>query len=515
MLDLSIPQRQSKKSILLYLIKGLKSLIVFFVFGYFSISSGSNYYVLAAPIVLGIVALVGPFLNYYFTKFHIENENFIINKGWLRKENKSIPLERIQSINISQNVIQRILGIAALEVETAGSKAKELEIPGLEKAFADQLKKILNESKRQAVNNITDEAQETNILDGESTDELTEDNAFEKQETFTIKDEPTLILDLGILDLLKVGITQNHLKSGGLALGVVFGFWYKIKDIVENFFGDYVEQYSWETALKGATFTFIGIAFFVFIIASILVSLVLAINKYWDFKMIKQDDYLEVTMGLLNRQEIKIPLNKVQLLEFHTNPLRKLLHFHTCKIFQAQSENNKLTSIEVPACKPHKIKELQELIFNATIQDAETELYTNPWSHARLRFYIAGTFSAFAITAAYLFEFYWAIGVVLFLLAFNVFSAYQYGLASKLTQDEDFVVFYKGWLLKSITISPIYKTQAVEKWRSIFLKRRKETHIKIHTAAGSRGLRYLKENQVIRLINSVNNQVLVENRKWM
>ncbi len=515
MLDLSLPQRQSKKSILLYLIKGLKSLIVFFVFGYFSISSRSSWYMLALPVLLGAGALIGPFLNYYFTKFHIENENFIINKGWLNKENKSIPLERIQSINISQNVIQRILGIAALEVETAGSKAKELEIPGLEKAFADQLKKFLNESKRQVTATIADGAQETGTIENEPLDQLDEEQLFEKAGTSTTEHLPTVILDLGILDLLKIGITQNHLKSGILALGVVIGFWYKIKDIAEAFFLEYVEQFSIENTVKSATISIVVLGLIAFIVASVLVSMITTINKFWDFRMIKQDDYLEVTMGLLNRREVKIPLNKIQLLEFHSNPLRKLLHFHTCKIFQAQSEDNKLTSIEVPACKPHKIKELQELIFDSTIQEADTELHTNPWSHARLRFYITGTFSALAITAAYLFEFYWAIGVVLFLLAFNVFSAYQYGLASKLIQDEDFVVFYKGWLFKSITISPIYKTQAVEKWRSIFLKRRKETHIKIHTAAGSRGLRYLKENQVTRLINSVNNQVLVENRKWM
>jgi putative membrane protein len=496
----------------MYLIKGLKSVVIFLVFGYFSISSSPNWYMLIFPVLLGVTALIGPFINYYFTKFHIEDENFIINKGWLQKENKSVPLERIQSINISQNLVQRILGIAALEVETAGSKGKELEIPGLEKDFADQLKEFLNESKEKANDfKRIEDPSETDIEHLEAPNET----VFSSPKTQSLKEEPTVILDLSIIDLLKVGITQNHLRSGGLALGVVFGFWYKIKDIAQTYFAEYVNQYSWESTFKRATITFLVAGLIVFILASIIVSVITTINKFWNFKIIKQDDYLEVTMGLLNRREVKIPLNKVQLLEFHSNPLRRLLNFHTGKLFQAQTENNKLTSIEVPACKPEQMAQLQVFIFNETIQEPETQIHANPWSHARLRFYITGSFSAVAMSAAYYLESYWVMAAVLTFLVFSVYSAYQYGLNSNLIKDDSFVVFYKGWLFKSITISPIYKTQAVEKWRSIFLVSRKEIHVKIHTAAGSRGLRYLKENQVSQLINSVNNQVLVENRKWM
>jgi putative membrane protein len=126
-----------------------------------------------------------------------------------------------------------------------------------------------------------------------------------------------------------------------------------------------------------------------------------------------------------------------------------------------------------------------------------------------------GSISLVASLAAWYFDLYKIIIAITLFMTLSVFSAYRYGLYSKLVKDESFLVFYKGWLFKSITISPIYKTQAVEKWRSIFLRRRKEMHIKIHTAAGSRGLRYLKEAQVTRLTNVVNNQVLVENRKWM
>jgi putative membrane protein len=47
------------------------------------------------------------------------------------------------------------------------------------------------------------------------------------------------------------------------------------------------------------------------------------------------------------------------------------------------------------------------------------------------------------------------------------------------------------------------------------LKRRKEAHLKLHTAAGTRGLRYLHEDQLNQLITSVNNEVICSEEKWM
>ncbi|ARN77720.1 hypothetical protein BST97_06755 [Nonlabens spongiae] len=520
MLNLSTPRRQSKLSILLYLFKGLKGIITYVVFGYLGSQSMGGIYFLYFTIFIAVMALVGPFINYWFFKFHIENDEFIINKGWLNKEKKAVPLERIQSININQNLIQRILGIAALEVETAGSKAKELEIPGLQRSFARELKNYLNEKKQIVVDELeikTEDSQSSEKPEGDINPDATESHVSNHQSSMEKKTESLeILMQLDFLDLLKVGFTQNHLRSGFVALGVVSGFWFQIKDLAEDYFKEYTDQVSIESAVRAATLQLLIVTLVAFLIISVLVSLVTVINKFWGFKMVKQYDYLEVSMGLFNRTETKVPLNKIQLLEFHSNPLRKLLGFHTGKIFQAQSENNRTTSIQVPACKREQILRLQSLIFGKLVmENAPVQLHSNPWSHLRLQFYITGVISIVAMICGYYFDLLWLIVAAGIFLPYTLFMAYQYGKYSRVNRDDEYIVFYKGWLFNSIIISPIYKTQAVEKWRSIFLKRRRECHINIHTAAGSRGLKYLKDNQVSQFINQVNNQVLVENRPWM
>lgn len=517
MLDLSTPRRQSKKSILLYFFKGIRGIVTYVIFGYFGSQQMGGIYFFYFTIFLAAMAMIGPFINYWFFKFHIEDDEFIINKGWLNKERKAVPLERIQSININQNLVQRILGIAALEVETAGSKAKELEIPGLEHEFARELKNYLNEKKKQVRPVIVQDEERAEGANNEEDSILGNGSTvITSEESEPIYEAPEVLLELSLTDLFKVGFTQNHIKSGFVALGLLFGLWFQVNDIFKDYFKEYTDQVSIEEAVRVASLKLLIIVLVVFLVISVVVSLVTVINAFWGFKMIKQYDYLEVSMGLLNRKEIKVPLNKIQLLEFHSNPLRKMLGFHTGKIFQAQSENNRATSIQVPACKQEQILRLQELIFGGQVsQNAPVDLFCNPWSYLRLQFYITGLLSMAAIAFGYYFEIYWLMIAAAIFLPYTLFMAYQYGRHSKVSKDDSFIIFYKGWLFNSLIVSPIYKTQAVEKWRSIFLKRRRECHINIHTAAGSRGLKYLKDNQVTRFINQVNNQVLVENRKWM
>ncbi len=514
MYDWSIPQRQSIKSIFIYVLKGIKGIFFFILYMvYKSQSSESEYAIwfgLGTTLLLIIGSFVSPVLQYLYLKFHIEGDELIIQRGFLNKERKAIPLERIQNINIDQNVVQRFLSIVALEVETAGSKAKELAIPGLERDVATALKNELNKRSRALK---SDRAVDATTADSSLDPSLTDPDADPNAQL--TEDTGRVIMNLGIADLFRVGITQNHLKSGGAAVGLMIGFYYQFQDMIQDIFGDLIEGYSWENTIASATMGIVVVSLIGFMIASVLVSLVIAINAYWGFKMVQKDDYLEVTMGLLNRKEIKIPLQKVQVLQFHSNPLRKLLGFKTAAIYQAQSDGNGKAGISIPACTPEHRRELHQILFDQPETAPETKYDAHPWSYARLRLYMVGIIAVPAALFFVYMELYWPLLLIVLVWALNVFFAYQYGKNSWIGRDADFISFKKGWLFPTEIITPVFKTQAVERWRSIFLKRRKENHIKIHTAAGSRGLRYLNQSDVESFYNSVNNQVLVDHRKWM
>lgn len=512
MLDLREPRRQSSKSILLYVLKNVKGLIAIALYSAFGAKNFGNFWVIVGvAVVVTVILLISPFLNYWFFTFHVEDDELIIQKGVLNKERKAIPLERIQSVNITQNLVQRILQLVAVEVETAGSKAKELEIPGLSRSFAESFKNLLQDQTLQ--NQIENQPENQNQAEDKSLleyQDVTTKNT--SKESSTSKRE---LLSLDFTDLLKIGITQNHLRSGGLALGVVFGFWYNIKDFVEQFYGDVFDGFEWENMVGYASLSLFLMAAILFIIASLLVSVILTFNKYYGYTLHRNGEYLEIQMGLLNRREIKIPIQKIQILEFHTNPLRRLLNYQTAKIHQAQSQGTAISGAEVPACSPQMMVLLQELIFDHRIKEPVEQLDSIAISHARLTFYTTILPLVFAVGVSIYFEIYVLTILSTLLFGWLVYSSYRDGKNTAITSDEELVELRSGWLFHKTIIVPIYKIQALEKWRSIFLKRRQQIHFTVHTAAGSRGRRYFRERQVIDLKNRLNNLVLVSKRNWM
>lgn len=530
MLDLALPTRQSKKSILYYLFNNIRGLFIFGLYAIFGMGSWSNFLLTTAvTIAFTAIAIVGPVIKYYFFTFHIDHNELIIQQGLLFKQRKAVPLDRIQSLNMNQNFIQRILGIASLEVETAGSSHKEIEIPALDYAFAKAIKNTL----QQEVQTLKHEEAVLQVASQETTEVLHNDQTVAIDGALhagasaaghmKAQTAPQVVLKLTVLDLLKVGLTQNHLRSGGIALGVVIGFWYKIKDVVENYYGDPFENWdeNLEKTVRSGTFhiadyTAVGFsALLVFCIAAILVSMVVVINKFWDYTMTQDGESLEITMGLFNKRTVKMPLRKVQFLEFHSNPLRKILGYQTARIFQAQSQDNPATAIEVPACKQALMNKLQELIFNEPLETATTVLTPNPWSYARLSVYIMSVFMIPLLVVSVYFSFNFGIIIAIVILIITAFVNYNIGARSLIKRDDSFVIFKKGWLLPKTIIVPIYKVQSAALWRSIFLKRRQEMHITLHTAAGSRKLKYLKEQEVKMLAHEIHSEVIQTSRSWM
>ncbi|KAJ3323055.1 hypothetical protein HDV06_002501 [Boothiomyces sp. JEL0866] len=63
-----------------------------------------------------------------FSKWSVESQDCTVEEhrihfknGWFNKEDKLIPLDRIQDVNIGRNFIQRIFGVAQIDIQTAGN----------------------------------------------------------------------------------------------------------------------------------------------------------------------------------------------------------------------------------------------------------------------------------------------------------------------------------------------------------------------------------------------------------
>ncbi len=80
---------------------------------------------------------------YYFTySFDFSKSEFLVNKGFLKKTKLSIPFEKIQQINLNQNLIHKIFDLYEIQMDTAGSSSTEVDIKAVSKKTADDFKII-------------------------------------------------------------------------------------------------------------------------------------------------------------------------------------------------------------------------------------------------------------------------------------------------------------------------------------------------------------------------------------
>lgn len=92
-----------------------EELSAFVKFGFLIISLA----VVAGLLLTWLVAVAITFINYYDFTLLEENERLIITRGLLEKKRVTIPLNRIQAIQIAENPLRQLFGFATVAVESA------------------------------------------------------------------------------------------------------------------------------------------------------------------------------------------------------------------------------------------------------------------------------------------------------------------------------------------------------------------------------------------------------------
>ena len=97
-------------------------------------------------LLIGIITtIVLPRLRYNSWFFDLRDDELFLKRGVLTKTDSTAPYCRIQHIDISQNIVERIYGLSRLVIYTAGTKGADLIIPGLPHYYAQELQSKLKE----------------------------------------------------------------------------------------------------------------------------------------------------------------------------------------------------------------------------------------------------------------------------------------------------------------------------------------------------------------------------------
>jgi membrane protein YdbS with pleckstrin-like domain len=90
-----------------------------------------------AVVGLGYLTVM-PAVRYRIHRWETTDVAVYTQSGWLSRERRIAPMSRVQTVDVEQGPVARLLGLASVTVTTA-SAAGPLRIDGLDRATADRL----------------------------------------------------------------------------------------------------------------------------------------------------------------------------------------------------------------------------------------------------------------------------------------------------------------------------------------------------------------------------------------
>ena len=348
------PQRQSKIGIIVLFVDTLQKYARAFLplaFIWFIKDEKPNMlYSILGLLASIIIAAVIAYLRYVNFTFYIDQqrEEFVVHEGIFNKTKTTIQLSKIQQVNINQNLIQRIINVYALDVDTAGSDKKEGNIKAIAHELALSLKSKLLE------NEVSETASEafTQITDPKTNFAL-----------------PFLKIDL--LSLFKIGITSNYVKTIGLLLTFFVTIYDGLNQVGQT---DVISSDNVNQLVEDKPILYVILLFVVVLLTIVFIlNIGRTIIKFFGYTVAKQKGSLVLSYGLINTKSTLLKPEKVQITKVSTNYFQKKLNVLEIKIKQAvgAAEEKNKNIIEIPGCNSLEADEILKLLFKELPQKGE------------------------------------------------------------------------------------------------------------------------------------------------
>src|ERR687893_3071199 len=280
-------------------------------------------FLLGLLVVAALAALWG-FLSWRATTYTVTGNSFRLRQGVFQKNERTIPLEHVQSVDIVQGIIQRAFGVVEVRIETAGGGASEPDasLAALDRDAARTLRREIEGSKRERSEGTTG---------------------------------PTILRRLSTRDLLLAGATSGQIGLAFSVLAIGFQF-------LDNFFPEDFARRLVETLSPNWLMVVL-----ILVPAGVLLAWLLAIAgtvlAYTGFTLSRQGDFLYIKRGLLERREATIPLSRIQAVRISEGLLRQPFGLASLRVESAGYGEDAGVSTTLFPLLPRK--EVEELLAGA------------------------------------------------------------------------------------------------------------------------------------------------------
>lgn len=494
--DFSQFSHQSKKGILviygslLYKFVKVSWIFLFVVFKDFSqLTDQKLLYIYLGIAFFLVFFLVRAYLIFINFQFKVTDNYFILKQGILKKTNTSISFDRIQNINFKQNIIQQIIGVHEVNIETAGSNKTEISIKAMPFNKAKALKKQLTNNK--------------------IVEELTAEKTEEKP-----------LLKISPLALLKISLTENHIQSLLIFLALLFGLFQQLQQVFKGILKDnIISEYIKESSSSFQQSLFLAVVLVILLVfTAILSSFVRVFLFHFNLTVFVKKQSFEIYQGLFTKKSIILKKEKIQNITISTNPIKKILGISFITFKQAVSgrvNQKKEKLIRIVGCKKEQIAEVKALLFNFADVDSLEKKQVHTYLKVRMYFRVVlfllliniGVHFIFTDAKIYLFNLF---AFPFFIFIINLIYRKRFYKINK-----DILLVGTGILETHLTYLPFFKVQNIKMKQTFFQERNKVVDLVFQTASGKIKLPCIDKNEAIKIYNYTLFKVESSKDLWM
>ncbi|MCH8979617.1 MAG: PH domain-containing protein [Armatimonadetes bacterium] len=300
--------------------------LAFFVWSWLSGTGGDTSEMLLQG--MGALAVISSVVRYFTFSYAVHEGHLHIRSGVFTKQNRTIPLTKIQNINISRNLVHRLLGLVDLKIETASGAGAEASLSALSESEAARVKVEL--------------LQHTHAVADPGADE-------------PLSVRGRTVYKITPKELFLAGATENRAFA---IIAAVMGASY--------LFGDQLASIS-ESIMPDANGSWTGVILVAagLVVVGWIASIVITAVTFGNFELSLQDGRLRRQYGLLNQIESVVPLRRVQVMRTTETVFQRMLGLCKLSVETAGSYGDKDmggSSLVSPLLESSRLPELSSVI---------------------------------------------------------------------------------------------------------------------------------------------------------
>lgn len=261
-----------------------------------------------AIVLFVVLDIIFSIIGWKYEYISIKDNEVHYYKGIFSKETLIIPKKSFKSMDISQNLIERLLAYKIVKIE---SPSKDFGIDDIKMSLnneqIDILKSFsLNDLNKECLGYVNEDYVVNNIKDNEESKEIKEKKIETKK-------------------LVIYGFTSFNLF---VALIFIFNILGKIDDFISSDYLSNIIDGAFKNNSRGMSILLIVAGLLIFLIILKLIATVYYVVKYYNFTLLKENNNIKITYGLLSTKEFSFKDNNIKLIKIKSNPIRQFLNIY-------------------------------------------------------------------------------------------------------------------------------------------------------------------------------------------